>query len=297
MTDLSQPSLDERRAGFIAATGAYLIWGFLPVYLKLVGYADPREILGMRILWSVPAALATVALTGGFAQLRPALQPRMLMTLAGSAVFIFGNWAIYVWAVATERVMEAALAYFLAPLVNVAMGVALFSEKLSRAQFAALAFAAAGVVLQGVAMGGAPIASIALCATWCCYALVRKQAPVSSSAGLFVETVWLIPAAMGMLFWAAHTARLAFDDTAGQALMLALSGPLTAIPLMLFAFGARRLTFSALGLLQYLAPSIQFLLGLAYGEPMTALRGVSFALIWAGLVLFSWDAIRKERAR
>jgi len=297
MTDLSQTTLDDRRAGLIAAASAYLIWGFLPVYFKLVGFADAREILGMRILWSVPAALVAVAFTsGGFAQLRPALQPKMLLTLAASALFIFCNWAIYVYAVTSERVMEAALAYFLAPLVNVGMGVAFFSERLSRAQLAALVLAALGVIAQGIAMGSAPILPIALCATWSLYALIRKQAPVSSAAGLFVETCWLIVPSAALIFWTAQTAQVAFDDNAGQALLLAISGPLTAIPLMLFAIGARRLTFSALGLLQYIAPSIQFLLGLLYGEPFTALRGASFALIWAGLLFFSWDAVRKERA-
>lgn len=294
MTTLTEDEAAQR-AGFIAALSAYSIWGVLPLYLKLVGFADAREILAMRILWSAPAALAAVWALGGLMQLRQAFQPRMFLMLGLSALFIFGNWAIFVWAVTANRVIEAALAYFLAPLVNVAFGVAFFAERLRVAQIVALALAAAGVVLQGVALGAPPVISLVLCMTWCLYGLVRKQAVVASAAGLLVETLWLAPAAAGILVWAALDHELAFIRSAGEGMLLALSGPVTAIPLILFAFGARRLSFSTLGLLQFIAPSFTFLVGLAYGEPFTPLRAASFGLIWAGLCAYCWDAFRRER--
>lgn len=288
----------ERRAGFICAFSAYTFWGVLPLYLKLVGFADPLEILGMRILWSVPAALTIVFAIGGPAQLTSAFRPRMLFTLGLSSIFIFGNWALYVWAVATDRIMEAALAYFLAPLVNVSFGVLFYGEKLGRARLAALVLAALGVVVQGVAIGGVPVLSIALCASWSIYSLIRKGADVSASSGLLVETLWLSPLAAGLLIWLGmHGPGIAFDDGIGQAALLALAGPFTAVSLILFAFGARRLPFSVLGFLQYLTPTLQFLLGLAFGEPFTFLRGVSFALIWAGLIVFSMDALQSRQPK
>jgi chloramphenicol-sensitive protein RarD len=288
------------RAGLVAATSAYLIWGLLPVYLKAVGFADPIEILGQRILWSAPTALIAVALVSGMrrglSEIRTALRLRLIGALSLSALFIFFNWAIYVWAVANNRVLDAALAYFLAPLVQVGLGVAFYKERLSAAQWGALAFAAAGVIVQGIALGAPPWVSLALCATWCAYSVVRKRAVVPAATGLLFETVLLIPPAIGLLLWIGARGDVAFDDNAGNAFMLILAGPATAIPLALFAFGARRLRFSTIGLLQYIAPSLQFLVGLAYGEAVNALRLASFALIWAGLALFSYDVWRRERS-
>lgn len=286
------------RAGFIAATAAYAIWGVLPLYLKLVGFADPWEILFSRILWSIPAAGLLVALTGGFRETQRAIaQPGVLRALCLSSLFIAGNWAIYVWAVANAHVIEASLAYFLTPLVNVAFGVTLFGERLTKFQAGALAFAGAGIAAQAAALGAMPWIALALCATWSAYGLVRKQAPVPAAGGLLVETLILAaPSALG-LWWLARQGGLAFDDSPVNALLLALSGVATALPLILFAFGARRLRFSTLGMLQFIAPSMQFLIGVAYGEPLTPLRIASFALIWVGLAVFTWDATVRERQR
>ncbi|KAF0183774.1 MAG: EamA family transporter RarD [Hyphomonadaceae bacterium] len=295
---MNQPSPDVR-AGFIAAASAYGVWGVLPLYLKLVGFAGPWEVLCARILWSVPAATLAVLFMGGFAETRVALkQPGVLGALFLSSVFIAVNWAIYVWAVANHHVIEASLAYFLTPLVNVAFGVTLFKERLTGAQAGALALAAVGIAVQAYALGAFPWVSIALCATWSCYGLVRKQAPVPAAGGLLAETMILaIPAALG-LWWLSTTAKgLTFDDSVSNALLLAASGLATAVPLILFSFGARRLKFSTLGMLQFMAPSIQFFIGWAYGEPLTALRIASFVLIWIGLALFTADAMWRERQR
>lgn len=288
---------ETRRVGLIAAASAYFIWGLLPGFLKLLHFANPNEILAARILFSIPAAALAVAFTGGFRAAWAAWrQPGMVRALTLSAMLVGLNWWIYVWAVANERVIEASLAYFLTPLVNVAFGVALFNERLNRMQVAALSLAAAGVLVQGIALGAPPFVALALCATWSLYGLVRKQAPTPAAAGLLGETLILAaPAAAGLMFLQ-QSQGLALTESPLQFWLMALSGPATAIPLILFAFGARRLPFTTLGLLQYIAPSMQFLLGVAYGELLTPLRLASFVLIWGGLALFSWNALRPRKA-
>ena len=303
MTAASLPAehrAKEVRAGFIAAFSAYAFWGFLPLYLKLIAFADVREVLAIRILVSVPASFIALLLlsgwTRGVSELVTALKPRMLATLACSAIFIFANWGLYVWLIVHNRVIESSLAYFLTPLVTVAVGVAFFKERIGGLQTTALALATLGVIVQGLAVGAPPWMALGLCATWSAYALIRKRAPVQAAAGLFVETIVLTPIAIGLLIWTASAAPLSFTHSLGEGALLSLAGPATALPLMLFAFGARRVSFATLGLLQYLAPSLQFLLGLAFGEAFTPLRAVSFGLIWIGLILFTWNAIRRARA-
>jgi chloramphenicol-sensitive protein RarD len=293
------PSDADRRAGFIAAAAAYVMWGFLPLYLKLMQDVDVREVLAQRIIWCVPAALIAVFVMSGWrrglGEIAQAFTPRMLGTLAASAIFIFFNWGLYVWLVLQQRVIESSLAYFLAPLVSVAIGVAFFGEKIRAPQVVALLLALAGVIIQGVALGAPPWAALALCGTWSVYAVIRKRAQVPAATGLLIETLALVPAAAGLLWWAAQSAPLSFGADWNHSLLLAFAGPVTAISLMAFAYGARRVSFIALGLLQFLAPSLQFATGIAFGEPFTLLRGVSFALIWAGLGFFAWDTLRRAR--
>jgi chloramphenicol-sensitive protein RarD len=289
----------DRRAGFLAAAFAYVCWGFLPLFLKALAFADVREILAQRILWAIPAALVGVFVLSGWRQgwrdIGAALRPRMLLTLTASAAFIFMNWGLYVWLVLQERVIESALAYFLAPLVSVAVGVVFFRERITTSQTIALALAIAGVVVQGLALGAPPWMALAICATWSAYAVIRKRAPVPAAVGLLIECAAMAPVAFALLLWAADAAPLASGLSWGNALLLALAGPVTALPLMAFAFGARRVSFTALGLLQFVAPSLQFATGIAYGEPFTLLRGLSFVLIWAGLGFFAWDTVARAR--
>lgn len=294
------PEESERRNGFIAALVAYMIWGFLPLYLKLISFAQPAEVLGQRILWSIPAAILAMFIMSGnwrvaLRDFGQALRPKMLLTLVVSSCFIFVNWGIYVWLVLHERVIESALAYFLAPLVAVAVGVLFFKEKVSAAQVVALFLAFAGVIVQGWALGAPPWMALALCATWSTYAVIRKRAQVPAGVGLLIETLALAPVALGLLWWAGQSAPLAITTGWDHALLLALAGPATALPLMAFTFGARRVSFVTLGLLQFVAPSLQFATGILYGEPFTALRAASFALIWAGLGFFAWDTLRRTR--
>jgi chloramphenicol-sensitive protein RarD len=295
----SSPSEAERRAGFIAAASAYIMWGFLPLYLKLLAEIDVREVLAQRILWAAPSAFIAVFLMSGWRpgwrEIATALKPRMIGTLAASACFIFVNWGLYVYLVLNERVIESALAYFLAPLVSVAVGVLFFREKITSPQVIALTLALIGVVVQGFALGAPPWMALALCATWSVYAVIRKRAPVPAAVGLLIESLALMPLVVGLLWWASSEAPLAFTSDWTTAVLLAIAGPVTAIPLMAFTFGARRVSFVTLGLLQFLAPTLQFSTGIAFGEPFTPLRAASFVLIWAGLAFFSWDTLRRAR--
>ncbi len=295
----ASPSEAERRAGFIAAASAYVMWGFLPLYLKLLQTVDVREVLAQRVLWAAPSAfIAVFVMSGwrlGWREIASALTPRMLGTLAASAIFIFVNWGMYVYLVLNERVIESALAYFLAPLVSVAIGVLFFGEKIRAPQVIALALALVGVIVQGFALGAPPWMALALCGTWSVYAVIRKRAPVPAAVGLLIESLALMPLAAGLLWWASITAPLSFGSEWSISLLLAIAGPVTAIPLMAFAFGARRVSFTTLGLLQFLAPTLQFSTGLAFGEPFTPLRAASFVLIWVGLAFFSWDTLRRAR--
>ncbi len=291
---------NEVRIGVIASVGASVMWGVLPIYLKAVGFADSLEVLAERVLFSVPTAVIAILLVSGAAkglrEMAGALNPRMLGTLALSSLLIFFNWGVYVWAVANQHVMEAALAYFLSPLLQVVIGAVFFKETLSAGRKIALVLAGAGVLVQGVALGAPPWISLALCASWIGYAIVRKQAPVPAATGMLIETIILAPLAIGLLIWLSRTSNLTIDDSAGNAFLLALSGPATVAPLILFAISARRISFALLGILQYIAPSLQFLAGVFYGEPLTALRMLSFALIWAGLIAFTLDSLRAHRA-
>ena len=296
---MNAPDPREQRMGFVSVCGAYALWGFLPIYLKLIGFADAREVLGQRILWCVPAALLAALVMNGagkaFGEIRAAMRPKMLGVLCLSALFIFANWACYVWLVLESRVIEASLAYFLAPLVSVGIGVLVFRERITGAQTVALGLAGCGVIVQGFAMGAPPWISLFICATWSSYAFIRKLAPVSSSTGLFIESLVLTPVAIGLLFWVSRDGMITFTAGADNAILLALAGPATAAPLVLFTIGARRVSFTSLGLMQYFAPTLQFFIALAYGESFTPLRAASFAFIWLGLVLFSWDMIKRAR--
>ena len=295
----ASPSEAERRAGFLSAASAYIIWGFLPLYLKLLHTVDVREVLAQRILWAAPSALLAVFLMSGWRlglrEIATAFKPRMIGTLAVSACFIFVNWGLYVYLVLNERVIESALAYFLAPLVAVAVGVLFFGEKIRTPQVVALALALIGVIVQGFALGAPPWMALALCATWSAYAVIRKRAQVPAAVGLLIESLALMPLVLGLLWWASTEAPLSFTSDATLAVLLAIAGPVTAIPLMAFAFGARRVSFTTLGLLQFLAPTLQFSTGLAFGEPFTPLRAASFVLIWLGLAFFAWDTLRRAR--
>ena len=299
---MSEPSPGKTpadvRAGVTAAVTAYVIWGFLPIYFKLVSFTQPLELLGHRVLWSVPAAIIIVVIAmgwrEGFAAVAAAFRGRMIALLSAAALLIFANWGLYIYAVAQGHVMEAALAYFLSPLALALTGIFAFGERVRRLQAIALVLAGIGLVVQGLALGAPPWLALFLCASWTGYALIRRSTPVAAPVGLLVETIVLIPIAGGLLWWLSQQPGGAPSHDAGEMALIALSGVITAAPLMLFAYGARRLMVTTIGMLNYIAPALQFLVGLAYGELLTPLRAVSFALIWAALIVFTWDALSRR---
>lgn len=286
------------KAGAIAAACCYLLWGLVPLYWKQLASIDPVELIAHRHAWSLLFLLVLVGVQGGFGGVRAAIgTARGLGANFLSAVLLTVNWLVYVWGVNTGHVIECSLGYFLVPLVNVAAGRFVFHEHLRRLQWVAISFAAAGVVLQIAQFGRPPWIALTIAGTWGAYSVMRKQSPLGSLTGLTVETLLLAPFAVMFLFWRHRlgTGALGRVDLSTHLLVLS-SGVITAIPLLLFAYGARRIRLSTLGLLQYLAPSVQFAIGVwVYHETFSRGRAASFALIWTGLALYTADNLWAQR--
>lgn len=289
------PNPASVRAGLLAVLGAAFIWGLMPLYLRLLHDVPVFELLAWRILFSVPAAGIGVWIMREQAGLPLVFKPKLLAILAFSACLVATNWGVYVWAVQNGHVLQASLGYFLNPLINVALGVLLLGERLSAPRAVAVALAGAGVAMQALGVGALPWITLTLAFSWGFYTLVRRQAAAPPALGLFVETLLLAPFALLALQHFAAQAPLAFEgaDTRLR-LLIACAGAVTATPLVLFTFGAKRLTLATLGFMQYIAPTMQFFVGLFLGEPFTPLYAASFALIWAGLAVFSWQAWRES---
>ena len=277
-------------SGPLAAALAYILWGLFPIYIKQVAAVPALEIVLQRSAWSLAVMLSLLLAMRRFAWLRQVVrQPRTLALFALSALLLACNWLLYVWAVNAGRLLDASLGYFINPLVNVLLGYAVLHERPRPLQWAAVALAAAGVLWLALGAGHVPWVSLVLALSFGFYGLLRKTAPLGATEGLALETLLLAPLAVGGLLWLGATGQGHFGqgDLRLDALLIA-AGPATAIPLLLFASGARRVSMATLGLLQYLGPSIQFVLGVAvYHEPFSASRGVGFALIWAALALYS----------
>ncbi len=286
------------RRGIALGLGAYFWWGFLPLYFKLFPGVDPGEIVAQRIIWSVVLLAGMILLLGRTAKLRAALaDPRARIVLLASAALIALNWLVYVWAVSRAHVLETSLGYFLNPLVNVVLGMAVLKERLGRAQGIAVLLAAVGVAILAASAAAGLWISLTLAFSFSLYGLLRKIAPVESLEGLMIETLILCPAAFAWLAVLNAGGDLAFGRAAGESVLLALGGLVTAAPLLLFAAAARLLPYSTLGLLQYLAPTIQFLLAvLVFGEPLRPAHMLCFGLIWTGLAIFAADGLRRARS-
>lgn len=287
----------EAAIGVALGIGAYLSWGFLPIYLKAVGSVPAPEILAHRILWSLLLVAGVVVLARRGAAVSALLRaPRTIGLLAVTAMLIGINWLTYIWAVNAGHVLETSLGYFINPLVNVALGVIVLGERLRRPQVAAVALAAVGVTILAVAQGSLPWISLVLAFSFGLYGLLRKMAPVDPLTGLLGETALLAPLCLFYLLWLASLGTGSFGASTGIDVLLVLSGLVTAVPLLMFAAAGKRLRYATIGLLQYIAPTIQFLLAvLLYGEALTAAHLVTFGFIWAGLALYAADALREAR--
>lgn len=259
---------------------------------------SPFELIAHRVAWSLVLLLGIMALQKSFGELRPAFtNSRTFFISLASSAMLTTNWTVYIWAVNTGHIIESSLGYFLTPLGNVALGFLILHERLRPLQWTAIAFAALGVGLLLVGVGHLPWIALTLAGTWSSYALLRKKSPLGSLAGLTVETILLLPAAVIFLLWRAHTGEGALGHVSPLLHVYVLSvGIVTAVPLLLFAYGARRLRLATLGLLQYIAPTVQFLIGLLiYHEPFDSARFQAYALIWCGLVLYSADGFWTQR--
>lgn len=280
--------------------GAYLTWGVLPLYFKAVAEVDPVEIVAHRIVWSLFFLAVLVSIRRRWAAIRAAFTAgRVLLTLTLTALLIAVNWLVYIYAVVSGHVLEGSLGYYLNPLVNVLLGVAVLKERLTRAQLFATLLAAAGVAVLAAGAGSGLWISLTLAGSFALYGFLRKVAPVDSLEGLSIETALLAPLALGWLVWLRQAGELGFGDFGREVdLLLMLGGAVTAIPLLLFTAAARRLPYSTLGFLQYIAPSIQFLLAvLAFGEPLTLPHMICFGAIWTALAVFSFEGVRTARRR
>jgi chloramphenicol-sensitive protein RarD len=285
-----------RRSGLLSGAGAYVLWGVFPAYFPLLEPAGAFEILAHRIVWTFVLMAVVVAAIRRLGDLRT-ITPRVWLLLAGASVLIAANWVIYIYAVNNGHVVDAALGYFINPLVSVALGLLIFRERLNRAQFAALAIAVVAVVVLTVEVGAPPVIGLGLAVSFGLYGAVKKMVPTDPSVSVGVEAAITAPVALAYLVVLQTTGHAHFvNHGPGHLALMILSGPVTAVPLLLFAAAAQRLPMVTLGLLFYLTPAMQLTWGVVVGhEPMPPVRWLGFALIWLALAVFSGDALRRTR--
>ncbi|WP_048647747.1 EamA family transporter RarD [Nitratireductor soli] len=287
--------------GFFFALSAYGLWGFLPLYMKLVAHIPAVEVVAHRIVWSVPVAAIILFLLGRTGDVKRAIRsPRTLAMAALTAAIITCNWGLYVWAIATDRAVETALGYYINPLVSIAMAAIFLGEKLNLYQIAAVALAAIAVLVLTLDAGGLPWVSLSIALSFASYGFLRKTLPIGPSQGFFLEVLILCVPALAYLFWLNWTGQNHFQwsQPADMALLIGC-GPVTAIPLILFAFGAKLLRYSTIGIMQYIAPTMIFLIAVfVFNEPFGGVKAVAFALIWTALAVYTWSMFRDaQRAK
>lgn len=297
---MSVPSPSTATWGALSAFAASTLWGLFPVYFKQVAAVPATEVLCHRIVWSTLAAALLLTLLGRWSSVVWAFGRRRLMATLGLSALVIGvNWGVFIWAVVSGRVVEASLGYFINPLVSVVLGVVVLGERLRRLQWLAVLVAAVGVGYPAIAQGTLPWVAMILAVSFGVYGLIRKVADVEALAGLFLETLVLIPPAFAWLVYLAGSGEGAFGAT-GPAMdgLLAFSGVATLLPLLLFVAGARRIRLSTLGLLQYLVPTMHFALAVfVYGEPFGSERVVTFVCIWVALAIYTFDLVGHGRKR
>ena len=298
MNDRAGPGRSEPhpRTGFLLGLGAYALWGVLPIYFKAIADVAAVDIVAHRVLWSIPFLAIIVALSKGWGKVRAAISDaKTLRTLALTALLIGGNWLLYVYAVTSGHILAASFGYYLNPLANVLLGRFVLKEQLGRLQWAAVAIAAAGIsVLAAGALSQLWI-SLTLCISFALYGLLRKVVKADAVTGLGIETALLFPLAIGWLGWRFGTGAPVFGSSHLDAGLLVAAGIVSTTPLMLFTAAARRLAYSTLGMLQFLAPTLQFIIGVWYGEPLRTAHFIAFPAIWIALGLYVTALVRAPR--
>lgn len=278
---------------------AYLLWGFLPVYFKIVASVNPLEVLSHRIIWAIPLGALILFARRQWPEVRRALTHRaMLGWLSLSALFIALNWLVYIWAIQDERIFETSLGYYINPLTNMLVGIVMFGEKLRRLQMLAVVLAAVGVLVLTLSGGQVPWVALFLAVSFTIYAFIRKKVVIGGMPGLFIETLLLLPFATAWFVWIQSSGHAAFaSGDAGLTFWLVVAGPITAVPLLFFALAARRLPLTTIGFMQFLAPTLQFLTGIYYGERLTTAHLICFGFIWAAVAFFSIDAVKAGKKK
>lgn len=289
---------DRLQSGLLSGLVAYLLWGFLPLLFDQLRHVGATTLVADRTLWSLLLVGVILMIGGRTAEVRAVLRDwRAVRSMAVAAFVLAANWLIYVYAVESNQVLEASFGYFINPLVNVALGVVLLGERLNRWQIIAVTVAALAIGLQAWGLGGVPYIALSLAVSFALYGYIRKTAKAGSTTGLFVETLILSPVALVYL-----AVTFALDGDIGvhadpwTFFLLALTGPATAVPLLFFAFAVQRLRLTTIGMLQYIAPSIQFILAITFfGEHLNGLRLLSFGLIWLSLAIYTGDSVMRRR--
>ncbi len=288
---------NSSRNGALCALSAYLLWGFAPIYFKLLTEIAAGEILMHRVIWSTVFLLVMIIAMKKWSQLLSVLkQPKVLLQLTLSACFLAINWFLFIWAVNNDHLLDASLGYYINPLFNVVLGMMFFDERLRRNQLIAVGLALSGVIVQLIALGTLPLISLALASTFAIYGLIRKKLPVNSFVGLLIESLLMLPVAL--IYWyffvESNTSNMALNSYSLN-FILVMAGVVTTAPLLFFTAAAKRLTLSTLGFFQYLGPSIMFLLAtFYYQETMKTAELITFIFIWAALILYSLDSIKKR---
>ena len=283
--------------GIVPGLVAYLIWGFLPIYFKVTQHVGAFEVLAHRIVWALPFGALILLLRSQWPEVwRAVSSPRVLFWLVMASAMIAINWYVYIYAVQTEQVYQASLGYYINPLMYVLVGVAFLGERLRRLQVVSIVLATIGVLALTVSYGSLPWIALVLGISFTAYGVIRKQIPVGAMPGLFVETALLSPVAAGYLWMLIGAGQASFlSASTGNDLLLIIAGPLTVVPLLCFAIAARKLTLTAIGFMQFIAPTLQFSVGVAYGEELTVAHIVCFLFIWTAVGLFSFDVVRANR--
>lgn len=299
---LSGGQLSDGSRGFMMAMGAYGLWAILPFYLKALSHLPAFEIVAHRVIWSVPVAAILLVFIGQFRAILDTLRkPRMLAMAALTASLITINWCVYVWAVAHDQIIGAALGYYINPLFNVVLGGLFLGERLTKVQYIAVGFAFLAVLVLTFNAGGLPWVSLVLPVTFGLYGFFRKSLPMPPLQGFTLEVVILSVPAMGYVIWLLVNGQdHFFSGAVSDVSLLLLAGPFTAIPLILYAGGAKLLRYTTLGLMQYLTPTLLFIFAIfIFHEPFSPAQLVAFVLIWIGLIIYTWSSLsahRKSRA-
>jgi chloramphenicol-sensitive protein RarD len=299
MTDAMQTKGKDSLRGFGFALTAYLMWGFLPLYMKAMAHIGPAEVIAHRVIWSIPIAGAVLVALGRAADVVRALRsPRMMAMGAATAALISVNWGIYVWSIGSGHALDAALGYYINPLFSVFLGSVLLGETLSSTQKLAIALAALAVAILTVEAGKVPVAALGLTLTWGTYAYMKKSLPIGPNEGFFLEVLLLfLPALCYALWLQARDESHFLAGTSTDTLLLLGCGVVTALPLMIYANGAKLLRLSTIAMMQYIAPTMIFLTAVfVFDEPFGQARMIAFPMIWAALAIYTWSMVRQARA-